>query len=59
MKKAKDTKGQVRQAKRSTSVESASYASWIAELKHRYRAVQIKAAVAVNSALIEFYWSLG
>ena len=59
MKKAKDTKGQVRQAKRSASVESSSYASWIAELKHRYRATQIKAAVAVNSALIEFYWNLG
>ena len=35
------------------------YAAWIAELKHRYRATQIKAAVAVNSALIEFYWNLG
>ena len=35
------------------------YASWIADLKRRYRATQIKAAVAVNSALIEFYWSLG
>ena len=36
-----------------------SYAEWIAELKRRYRAMQIKAAVAVNSALIEFYWNLG
>ena len=36
-----------------------SYAVWIAELKRRYRATQIKAAVAVNSALIEFYWNLG
>ena len=27
--------------------------------KSRYRATQIKAAVAVNSALIEFYWNLG
>ena len=59
MKKVKDSKGQVRQAKRSASAESSSYASWIAELKHRYRATQIKAAVAVNSALIEFYWTLG
>ena len=31
----------------------------IAALKRRYRATQIKAAVAVNSALIEFYWNLG
>ena len=29
-----------------------SYAAWIADLKHRYRATQIKAAVAVNAALI-------
>ena len=36
-----------------------SYAAWIADLKHRYRATQIKAAVAVNAALIEFYWNLG
>ena len=36
-----------------------SYAAWIAGLKRRYRATQIKAAVAVNSALIEFYWNLG
>ena len=36
-----------------------SYAVWIADLKRRYRATQIKAAVAVNTALIEFYWNLG
>ncbi len=35
------------------------YAAWIAGLKRRYRATQIKAAMAVNSALIEFYWYLG
>lgn len=35
------------------------YAAWLADLKKRYRATQIKAAVAVNSALIEFYWGLG
>ena len=28
-------------------------------LKKRYRSTQIKAAVAVNSAMLEFYWSLG
>lgn len=36
-----------------------SYAAWVADLKRRYRATQIKAAGAVNSALIEFYWNLG
>lgn len=36
-----------------------SYAAWINDLKRRYRATQIKAAVAVNSAMLEFYWTLG
>ena len=35
------------------------YFSWIGELKKRYRATQIKAAVSVNAALLEFYWRLG
>jgi hypothetical protein len=35
------------------------YKSWVSALKKRYRATQIKAAVAVNSAMLEFYWSLG
>jgi len=38
---------------------SAEYKKWLAELKHRYRSTQIKAAVSVNSVLIEFYWNLG
>ena len=35
------------------------YFAWIAELKNRYRTTQIKAAISVNAALLEFYWSLG
>ena len=42
-----------------TILTSADYRQWIGELKTRYRATQIKAAIAVNSALIEFYWNLG
>lgn len=37
----------------------ARYVAWIGELKKRYRATQVKAAIAVNSALIGFYWNLG
>ena len=37
----------------------AGYADWIVELKTRYRAAQIKAAVSVNRELIRFYWDLG
>ena len=36
-----------------------AYFAWIGELKKRYRATQIKAAVSVNAALLEFYWELG
>lgn len=35
------------------------YRAWILELRKRYRATQVKAAVSVNAALIEFYWNLG
>lgn len=40
-------------------MNSLEYSEWLVALKSRYRAAQIKAAVAVNGALIEFYWSLG
>lgn len=36
-----------------------SYKQWIAELKEKVRSAQLKAAVAVNSELIELYWDLG
>ncbi|MFV0555073.1 MAG: YhcG family protein [Mangrovibacterium sp.] len=36
-----------------------TYRKWISELKSKIRSTQIKAAVAVNSVLIEFYWELG
>ncbi|MDR3049821.1 MAG: PDDEXK nuclease domain-containing protein [Elusimicrobiota bacterium] len=35
------------------------YRKWLIELKSRIRQSQIKAAVRVNSALIELYWSIG
>jgi predicted nuclease of restriction endonuclease-like (RecB) superfamily len=35
------------------------YKTWLIELKAKIRSVQLKAAIAVNSALIEFYWELG
>lgn len=44
---------------RKTMKVSKDYLAWIADLKKRYKATQIKAAVAVNSTMIEFYWNLG
>jgi len=41
------------------AMNNLEYSEWLVALKSRYRAAQIKAAVAVNGALIEFYWSLG
>ena len=35
------------------------YRQWLTELKARYRQVQLKAAVAVNTAMLQFYWELG
>ncbi len=37
----------------------ADYKNWISEVKQKVRSSQIKAAIAVNSALIIFYWELG
>ncbi len=36
-----------------------TYIQWLTELKDKIQSVQIKAAIAVNSALIQFYWDLG
>lgn len=35
------------------------YKNWLSDLKTKIRSSQLKAAIAVNSALIEFYWDLG
>jgi predicted nuclease of restriction endonuclease-like (RecB) superfamily len=35
------------------------YKKWLIELKQKIRAVQIKAAIAVNSEMLQFYWELG
>ena len=40
--------------RKSSMLKKSDYLHWIGELKKRYRATQIKAAVAVNAALIEF-----
>lgn len=37
----------------------AEYVNWIAEVKHRYRSAQVKAAVKVNAEKLLFNWLLG
>ncbi|NRB39208.1 MAG: DUF1016 domain-containing protein [Pseudomonadales bacterium] len=36
-----------------------SYREWLGDLKNRFRQTQLKAAVQVNSNLLQFYWELG
>lgn len=32
------------------------YALWLKEIKMRYRQIQAKAAISVNSEMLRFYW---
>ncbi|NLK40571.1 MAG: DUF1016 domain-containing protein [Planctomycetes bacterium] len=38
---------------------SKEYRQWLIDIKLRARAAQLKAATAVNTTLLEFYWQLG
>ena len=38
---------------------SVEYQQWLAELKQRIRECQIKAAVKVNTELLQLYWQTG
>jgi predicted nuclease of restriction endonuclease-like (RecB) superfamily len=35
------------------------YKDWVTSLKQKFKTVQLKAAVAVNQELLQFYWELG
>lgn len=41
------------------SILDQEYQNWIVDLKKRYKQSQIKAAIKINSELVQFYWSLG
>ena len=43
----------------SITMETPEYRAWIADLKSRYQSTQIKAALSVNAALLEYYLNLG
>ncbi len=40
-------------------ISTNEYRDWIVSIKQRVQASQIKAAMAVNSELLELYWYLG
>lgn len=35
------------------------YKNWLKTIKHKIKSAQLKAAVAVNTQLLELYWDLG
>ena len=41
------------------TVNLKEYKGWLGEISKRYRQSQIKAAVAVNTEMLKFYFSLG
>ncbi|MDE6079306.1 MAG: PDDEXK nuclease domain-containing protein [Duncaniella sp.] len=45
--------------KRDSSVAGKEYAQLLGALKDRFRKSQIKAAVKVNTTMLEFYWEMG
>ena len=58
-KKKEDDMGKPRIVKSHDVKLDGEYAEWIAEVKHRYRSAQVKAAVRVNSEKLLFNWQLG
>lgn len=40
-------------------INNVEYAQWLGDVSKKFRQTQIKATVAVNSAMLQFYWELG
>lgn len=45
--------------KRDTIIAGKEYAQLLTKLKERFRKSQIKAAVKVNTSMLEYYWEMG
>lgn len=45
--------------KRGEFISNEQYRRWFIEIKQRLQSAQIKAAVRVNTTMLEFYWGLG
>lgn len=45
--------------KRGEFMGNEQYRRWFVEIKQRLQSAQVKAAVKVNTTMLEFYWSLG
>lgn len=42
-----------------SNINTNEYRQWLKTVKSKIRSAQVKAAVAVNRELIQFYWELG
>ena len=40
-------------------ISDTTYLQWLSEIKSRFQQSQIKAAIRINSSMLEFYWKLG
>ena len=44
---------------KSINIIDNDYLNWVQEISKRYHQSQIKAAISVNSEMLQFYWNLG
>ena len=57
--KKKETKNEPTFVYRDNTIADNEYVKWLSDVKARLHQSQIKAAIRVNTAMLEFYWSIG
>ena len=57
--KKKETKNDPTFVYRDNTIADNEYVKWLSDVKARFHQSQIKAAIRVNTAMLEFYWSIG
>lgn len=57
--KKKETKNEPTFVYRDNTIADNEYVEWLSDVKARFHQSQIKAAIRVNTAMLEFYWSIG
>jgi predicted nuclease of restriction endonuclease-like (RecB) superfamily len=57
--KKKETKNEPTFVYRDNTIADNEYVKWLSDVKARFHQSQIKAAIRVNTAMLEFYWSIG
>lgn len=57
--KKKETKNEPTFVYRDNTIADNEYVEWLSDVKARLHQSQIKAAIRVNTAMLEFYWSIG